>query len=161
MHPTLDGLDRAAMVRTLENGLITLSEIDALIALMKNPKVSVQTPTICVVFTNGHTLQSHFLKVPTLPFCSLTSILSKFPAEGDSRVFWSSKLRDLLCDVTTGTHLFLLTVQYPQAENQLLVTCLLSVSTPNSMTRMSWMTCATLLSLADVRPLLAQCSILY
>lgn len=27
------------MVRTLENGLITLPEIDGLVALMKNPKV--------------------------------------------------------------------------------------------------------------------------
>ncbi|KAL5514336.1 hypothetical protein ACEPAG_2424 [Sanghuangporus baumii] len=85
-HPTLDGLDRAARVRTLENGLITLSEIDGLAALMKNPK-------------------SHFLKVPTLPFYSLASILSKFPVEGDSRVFWSSGLRDILygaCDLLIG-----------------------------------------------------------
>ncbi|KAL5498671.1 hypothetical protein ACEPAH_2026 [Sanghuangporus vaninii] len=85
-HPTLGGLDRAARVRTLENGLITLSEIDGLAALMKNPK-------------------SHFLKVPTLPFYSLASILSKFPVEGDSRVFWSSGLRDILygaCDLLVG-----------------------------------------------------------
>ncbi|KAL5476813.1 hypothetical protein ACEPAI_2999 [Sanghuangporus weigelae] len=81
-HPTLGGLDRAARVRTLENGLITLSEIDGLAALMKNPK-------------------SHFLKVPTLPFYSLASILSKFPVEGDSRVFWSSGLRDILYELTT------------------------------------------------------------
>ncbi|OCB89126.1 hypothetical protein A7U60_g3725 [Sanghuangporus baumii] len=81
-QPTLDGLDRAARVRTLENGLITLSEIDGLAALMKNPK-------------------SHFLKVPTLPFYSLASILSKFPVEGDSRVFWSSGLRDILYELTT------------------------------------------------------------
>ena len=45
-HPTLDGLDRGARVRTLENGLITLSEIDGLVALMKNPKVRVLTGVI-------------------------------------------------------------------------------------------------------------------
>ena len=32
----------------------------------------------------------------TLPFYSLCSILSKFPVEGDSRVFWSGRLRDIL-----------------------------------------------------------------
>ncbi|KAI5120895.1 hypothetical protein M0805_002995 [Coniferiporia weirii] len=83
MHPTLDGLDHPTMVRTLENGLITLPEIDGLVALMKNPK-------------------SHFLKVPTLPFYTLVSILSKFPADSDSRVFYSGKLRDVLyaaCDL--------------------------------------------------------------
>lgn len=41
-------------------------------------------------------LQSHFLKVPELPFHSLISILAKFPADIDSRVFWSSALRDML-----------------------------------------------------------------
>ncbi|THH08174.1 hypothetical protein EW145_g2885 [Phellinidium pouzarii] len=76
-HPTLDGLDHPSVVRTLENGLITLPEIDGLVALMKNPK-------------------SHFLKVPTLPFYTLVSILSKFPADSDSRVFYSGKLRDVL-----------------------------------------------------------------
>jgi hypothetical protein len=40
--------------------------------------------------------QSHFLKVPCLPFYSLISILSKFPSDVDSRVFWSSALRDFL-----------------------------------------------------------------
>ncbi|KAH8116125.1 hypothetical protein DFH11DRAFT_1742507 [Phellopilus nigrolimitatus] len=76
-HPTLDGLDQPAVLRTLENGLITLPEIDGLVALMKNPK-------------------SHFLKVPTLPFYTLVSILSKFPSDSDSRVFWSARLRDVL-----------------------------------------------------------------
>ena len=40
--------------------------------------------------------QSHFLKSPCLPFYSLISILSKFPADRDSRVFWSSSLRDVM-----------------------------------------------------------------
>ncbi|KAJ3765254.1 hypothetical protein FB446DRAFT_629246, partial [Lentinula raphanica] len=34
-----------------------------------------------------------------LPFHSLLSVLSKFPADVDSRVFWSSSLRECLFDV--------------------------------------------------------------
>ena len=41
-------------------------------------------------------MQSHFLKVPSLPFHSLISILSKFPSDDDSRVFWPKSLRDKL-----------------------------------------------------------------
>ena len=41
-------------------------------------------------------VQSHFLKVPSLPFYSLISMLSKFPSDDDSRVFWSGNIRDSL-----------------------------------------------------------------
>jgi hypothetical protein len=40
--------------------------------------------------------KAHFLKVPSLPFYSLVGILAKFPADVDSRVFWSSGVRDTL-----------------------------------------------------------------
>lgn len=36
------------------------------------------------------------MKVPSLPFHSLISLLSKFPADDDSKVFWSASLRDML-----------------------------------------------------------------
>ena len=36
---------------------------------------------------------SHLLKVPELPF----HVLMKFPAEVDTRVFWSIVLRDMCC----------------------------------------------------------------
>lgn len=49
-----------------------------------------------LVELNSTFLQSHFLKVPSLPFYSLISMLSKFPADADSRLFWSSASRDLL-----------------------------------------------------------------
>ncbi|KAG1732961.1 hypothetical protein EDB19DRAFT_1732257 [Suillus lakei] len=39
---------------------------------------------------------SHFLKVPSLPFHFLISILSKFPVDVDSRAFWTNNLRDNL-----------------------------------------------------------------
>ncbi|TFY76946.1 hypothetical protein EWM64_g7067 [Hericium alpestre] len=51
----------------------------------------------------GHLIRSpdsHFLKVPTLPYHSLISILAKFPAETDPRVFWSATTRDALFDLT-------------------------------------------------------------
>ncbi|KAF4581686.1 hypothetical protein EYR40_002698 [Pleurotus pulmonarius] len=80
-RPSLCGLDDHHVIHTLESGLMTETEINALLAL-------VQTP------------DSHFLKVPSLPFHSLISILSKFPADVDSRVFWSGVLRDLLFDLT-------------------------------------------------------------
>lgn len=40
--------------------------------------------------------QSHFLKVPSLPFHSIISLLAKFPVDVDSRVFWSTGVRDVL-----------------------------------------------------------------
>ena len=47
---------------------------------------------------HGHScsLQSPFLKVPSLPFHSLISILSKIPSDDDSKIFWSGNLRDTL-----------------------------------------------------------------
>ncbi|TDL24593.1 hypothetical protein BD410DRAFT_827106 [Rickenella mellea] len=79
--PSLEGLDNERVGQALEEGLIGLSELDALITLMRKP-------------------DSHFLKVPSLPFYWLVSILSKFPADVDSRVFWSATLRDLLHEIT-------------------------------------------------------------
>ena len=46
--------------------------------------------------TNLSYLQSHFLKVPSLPFYSLISMLSKFPVDVDSRLFWSGASSDLM-----------------------------------------------------------------
>ncbi|KAE9385452.1 hypothetical protein BT96DRAFT_595289 [Gymnopus androsaceus JB14] len=43
-------------------------------------------------------LDAHLLKVPLLSFRSLISVLAKFPADIDSRVFWTSSIRDLLFD---------------------------------------------------------------
>jgi len=65
----------------LEGGLLSEGELKDLLWLIREP-------------------DSHFLKVPSLPFHSLISILAKFPADVDSRVFWSGGLRDLLYDVT-------------------------------------------------------------
>ncbi|KAF8632155.1 hypothetical protein AX17_004897 [Amanita inopinata Kibby_2008] len=80
-RPSLAGLDGEHIIDALEGGLMTENELKGLLYLIREP-------------------DSHFLKVPSLPFHLLMSILSKFPSDVDSRVFWSSGLRDLLYDVT-------------------------------------------------------------
>ncbi|PCH45064.1 hypothetical protein WOLCODRAFT_133474 [Wolfiporia cocos MD-104 SS10] len=76
-RPSLSGLDNERVISTLQRGLLSEVELNCLLHLIRAP-------------------DSHFLKVPSLPFHSLISILSKFPADDDSRVFWSSTLRDML-----------------------------------------------------------------
>ncbi|KAI0746860.1 hypothetical protein C8Q80DRAFT_1104631 [Daedaleopsis nitida] len=76
-RPSLAGLSNEHVISTLQRGLISETELNSLLHLIKSP-------------------DSHFLKVPSLPFYSLISILSKFPADDDSRVFWSGNIRDSL-----------------------------------------------------------------
>ncbi|KAK0232450.1 hypothetical protein EDD85DRAFT_911339 [Armillaria nabsnona] len=80
-HPSLAGLNNDRVISALEYGLMTDAEVSALLYLIRSP-------------------DAHFLKVSSLPFHSLISVLSKFPADVDSRVFWSVGLRDMLYDVT-------------------------------------------------------------
>ncbi|KAF9527407.1 hypothetical protein CPB83DRAFT_394674 [Crepidotus variabilis] len=80
-RPSLNGLDSARLIGALEGGLLSDSEIVGLVHLIREP-------------------DSHFLKVPSLPFHSLISWLSKFPTDVDSRVFWSASVRDHLFDAT-------------------------------------------------------------
>ncbi|KAN0111786.1 hypothetical protein V8E52_008166 [Russula decolorans] len=76
-RPSLAALSNEQVVSALEHGLVSEAELKALLHLIRSP-------------------DSHFLKVPSLPFYSLISMLSKFPADPDSRLFWSSTARDLL-----------------------------------------------------------------
>ncbi|KAH7922714.1 hypothetical protein BV22DRAFT_1131223 [Leucogyrophana mollusca] len=80
-RPSVNGLTHEQLIETFQAGLITEAELSCLLHLIRSP-------------------DSHFLKVPSLPFHSLMSILSKFPADVDSRVFWSSALRDTLFNIT-------------------------------------------------------------
>ncbi|KDR76446.1 hypothetical protein GALMADRAFT_445568 [Galerina marginata CBS 339.88] len=80
-RPSLAGLHGDRIIGALEGGLLTEHEILGLLHLIREP-------------------DSHFLKVPSLPFHSLISILSKFPVDVDSRVFWSASVRDALFDAT-------------------------------------------------------------
>jgi len=94
-RPSLAGLEGDRIIGALEGGLLTEQEICGLLFLIREPDVGYFT-----IFHSAPLLtlcaQSHFLKVPSLPFHSLISLLSKFPADVDSRVFWSTSVRDLL-----------------------------------------------------------------
>ncbi|KAI9459194.1 hypothetical protein BJY52DRAFT_1266922 [Lactarius psammicola] len=105
-RPSLASLGNEQVVSALEHGLVSEAELKALLHLIRSP-------------------DSHFLKVPSLPFYSLISMLSKFPADVDSRLFWSGALRDLMFDITYGMHIclfvpFSFTIVYPTAAIQVL-----------------------------------------
>ncbi|RXW19467.1 hypothetical protein EST38_g6393 [Candolleomyces aberdarensis] len=80
-NPSLVRLEGDLISRAIEVGLLTDSEINSLRHLIQSP-------------------DSHFLKVPVLPFHSLVTLLCKFPPDIDSRVFWSASTRDKLFDLT-------------------------------------------------------------
>lgn len=80
-RPSLACLSNEQVVSALEHGLVSEAELKALLHLIRSP-------------------DSHFLKVPSLPFYSLIGMLSKFPADADSRLFWSGVSRDLMFDIT-------------------------------------------------------------
>lgn len=92
--PSLAGLANENVISALETGLVTESELNSLLHLIRSPDVRPKCPPLIFVSPAFH--QSHFLKVPSLPFHSLISLLSKFPSDIDSRVFWSGSLRDML-----------------------------------------------------------------
>ncbi|KAF8880452.1 hypothetical protein CPB84DRAFT_1851837 [Gymnopilus junonius] len=87
-------LEGDRLIGALEGGLLTEHEISSLLYLIREP-------------------DSHFLKVPSLPFHSLISILSKFPTDVDSRVFWSANVRDALSEATYAA----IQVLLPRVEN--------------------------------------------
>ena len=95
-RPSLAGLGNEHVISTLQRGLISETELNSLLHLIKSPDVCLSVTSKFNVMTAHWGLQSHFLKVPSLPFYSLISILSKFPADDDSRVFWSGNIRDSL-----------------------------------------------------------------
>lgn len=90
VRPSLAGLSNEHVIATLQQGLISDAELKSLLHLIRSP-------------------DSHFLKVPSLPFHYLMSLLSKFPADDDSRVFWSGSVRDVFYEVTYAAVQVLLT----------------------------------------------------
>ncbi|TFK20383.1 hypothetical protein FA15DRAFT_659135 [Coprinopsis marcescibilis] len=83
-RPSLAGLEGDGIIRAFEGGLLTDNDLGALRRLIQSP-------------------DSHFLKVPVLPFYCLISMLSKFPSDVDSRVFWSTLIRDRLFDLVLAS----------------------------------------------------------
>ncbi|KAI0694216.1 hypothetical protein BC835DRAFT_1533943 [Cytidiella melzeri] len=80
-RPSLSGLENERVIAALQHGLISDAELRSLLHLIRSP-------------------DSPFLKVPSLPYHSLISILSKIPSDEDSKVFWSGNLRDMLYEIT-------------------------------------------------------------
>ncbi|KAI0699973.1 hypothetical protein BC835DRAFT_1267171 [Cytidiella melzeri] len=76
-RPFLSGLENKRVIAALQHGLISDAELQSPLHLIRSP-------------------DSPFLKVPSLPYHSLISILSKIPSDKDSKVFWSGNLRDML-----------------------------------------------------------------
>ncbi|KAG8962146.1 hypothetical protein FRC03_004561 [Tulasnella sp. 419] len=95
-QPSVNGLEGGPLTEVLDAGLISFDELDSLLALLRNPN-------------------AHFLKVPSLPYHSLISILQKFPVHGDSRVFWTNVLRDQLFTVAHAA-VKILTAQWEQPD---------------------------------------------
>ncbi|OAX38356.1 hypothetical protein K503DRAFT_850046 [Rhizopogon vinicolor AM-OR11-026] len=80
-RPSLTGLRNDQVTAALETGIMTDTELKALLRLVQSP-------------------DSHFVKVPSLPFYFLIGILSKFPTDVDSMVFWTNIFRDNLFNIT-------------------------------------------------------------
>jgi hypothetical protein len=76
-RPSLAGLTNEQMMVALTNGLVTENELNSLLHLIRSP-------------------DSHFLKVPSLPFHSLISILAKFSPDVEGRIMWPKQQTDLL-----------------------------------------------------------------
>jgi hypothetical protein len=92
--PSVTGLSHEHAAAALDNGLITTAELNSLQHLIRSPDVGhLGSARGDVVLTD---VQSHFLKVPSLPFHSLISVLAKFPATVNGHIPWSTTLRDSL-----------------------------------------------------------------
>ncbi|KAF8512666.1 hypothetical protein BU17DRAFT_96053 [Hysterangium stoloniferum] len=79
--PSLDTLDNDQVNDALTNGLLSKDELVSLLNLITTP-------------------DSHFLKAASLPFYSLISLLSTFPSDVDSQIFWNFEARDQLYGMT-------------------------------------------------------------
>ncbi|KAE9384014.1 hypothetical protein BT96DRAFT_784771, partial [Gymnopus androsaceus JB14] len=79
-RPSLVGIDNNCVIIALESGVMTESDVASLLYLIHLPDLIIL-------------VRCRPISLPFLPFHSFISI---FPADIDSRVFWTSSLRDLL-----------------------------------------------------------------
>ncbi|KAG8796467.1 hypothetical protein FRC17_007993, partial [Serendipita sp. 399] len=75
--PSVAGMDNLQISTALRDGLMSQKDIDDIYALLRKP-------------------DSHFVKVPTLPYYHLISILRKFPADKDSKVLHTPAIKNAL-----------------------------------------------------------------
>jgi hypothetical protein len=81
----------------IREGLLTPKEVEDVLALLRKPDVSRPSPTP-LDLTRA---QSHFVKVPSLPYHHLAGILRKFPADKDSKVLHTSMIKKTLIGTST------------------------------------------------------------
>ncbi|KAG8796117.1 hypothetical protein FRC16_009828 [Serendipita sp. 398] len=77
IKPSVAGMDNLQISTALRDGLLSPKDIEDVLALLRKP-------------------DSHFVKVPTLPYYHLVSILRKFPADKDSKVLHTPSVRNAL-----------------------------------------------------------------
>ncbi|CCA72037.1 hypothetical protein PIIN_05972 [Serendipita indica DSM 11827] len=76
-RPCVAGLDNGRISSAFHDGLISTKEIDDVVKLLRKP-------------------DSHFVKVPTLPYYHLISILRKFPSDKDSKILHTPAIKKAL-----------------------------------------------------------------
>lgn len=81
---------------------MSLNEFDSLMNLMRNPSVRSSAVALYDSMINIH-MQSHFLKVPSLPFYCVISLLTKFPTDEESCSLWDPNLLPFLFELAKGT----------------------------------------------------------
>ncbi|KAE9384927.1 hypothetical protein BT96DRAFT_841446, partial [Gymnopus androsaceus JB14] len=89
-RPSLAGIDNNCIIIALESGVMTESDVASFLYLIRLPDLII---LVC----------RRPISLPSLPFHSPISILAKLPADIDSRVFWTSSLRNLLFDAVFTT----------------------------------------------------------
>ncbi|KAE9388327.1 hypothetical protein BT96DRAFT_836392, partial [Gymnopus androsaceus JB14] len=103
-RPSLAGMDKYRVIIASESRVMTESDVASLLYLIRLPDL------IILVHRRP-------ISLPSLPFHSLISILAKFPADINSRVFWTSSLHDLLFNAVF-TAIQVLIVRIEQRENE-------------------------------------------
>ncbi|KAG8807846.1 hypothetical protein FRC17_004237, partial [Serendipita sp. 399] len=93
--PSVAGMDNLQISTALRDGLMSQKDIDDIYALLRKP-------------------DSHFVKVPTLPYYHLISILRKFPADKDSKVLHTPSIKSALY----GKYSFELDIQFVRVAAQ-------------------------------------------
>jgi hypothetical protein len=99
--PSVAGLSNTQISSVFREGLLSWKEIEDILKLLRKPDVRF---FVCVVDNSSHLPpQSHFVKVPTLPYEHVMSILRKFPSDADSKVFRSPAVKDALFSKSSAT----------------------------------------------------------
>jgi hypothetical protein len=86
-------MDNAQISGALRDGLMSAKDVEDILKLLRKPDVSVYQPLPNLADIG---VQSHFVKVPTLPYYYLISIIQKLPADKDSKILLTADLKQSL-----------------------------------------------------------------